>query len=97
MERNNMDLALFNILGVTPLIDNIEDHVDGLLNQTLVRLYERNLDALSGSNMDLALYNILDITPWIDNIGDDNGTLNQTLLLLYERNVAALIGHVQEP
>ena len=47
MERDNMDLALFNILNVIPWIDNCGDGVDGL-NQTLVRLYERNVAALTG-------------------------------------------------
>ena len=48
MERDNMDLALLNILDVIPLIDNCGDDVDRLLNQTLVRLYERNVAALTG-------------------------------------------------
>ena len=47
MERDDLDLALANILDVIPWIDNCGDDVDELLNQTLVRIYERNLAALN--------------------------------------------------
>ena len=98
MDRDNQYLALFNILEIIPWIDNIENDVDGLLIETLVRLYEGNVAALDGSNMDIALYNILHVVPLIDNIGDDvDGLLNQTFLRIYERNVDALHGYVQEP
>ena len=47
MERDDLDLALANILDVIPWIDNCGDDVDELLNQRLVRIYERNLAALN--------------------------------------------------
>ena len=47
MERDDLDLALANILDVIPSIDNCGDDVDELLNQQLVRIYERNLAALN--------------------------------------------------
>ena len=53
MDRDNMTLALGNILDVVPFIDNIGDNADGPLNRALLRIYERNLAALQGDAINI--------------------------------------------